>query len=70
MVYFQVFPAHQGIGPGYATTYAIIGEAIREIEHAAEQAGKDLVKFNTYASSQGFTPRTVFESRLWEYVKT
>lgn len=70
MVYFQVFPAHQGIGPGYATTYAIIGEAIREIENAATQAGKDLVKLNTYASSQGFAPRTIFESRLWKYVES
>jgi hypothetical protein len=69
-VYFQVFPAHQGIGPGYATTYAIIGEAIREIENAANQAGKDLVKFRTFASSQGFAPRTVFESRLRDYAKT
>jgi hypothetical protein len=63
-IYFQVFPAHQGIGPGYASTYAIIGESIREIQHAAVTAGKDLVKFNTYASSQGETPRTIFESRL------
>jgi len=70
MVYFQVFPAHQGIGPGYASTYAIVGEAIREIQNAAKDAGKDLVKFNTYASSQGFAPRTVFESRLWNYVKS
>jgi len=69
MVYFQVFPAHQGIGPGYATTYAIIAEAIREIESAVRHAGKDLVKFNTYACSQGFTPRTVFESRLREYAE-
>jgi hypothetical protein len=69
MVYFQVFPAHQGIGPGYATTYAIIGEAIRKIENAANQAGKDLVKLRTFASSQGFAPRTVFESRLRDYVK-
>ncbi len=64
MVYFQVFPAHQGIGPGYASTYAIIGESIREIQKGAVAAGKDLVKLNTYASSLGFTPRTVFESRL------
>jgi hypothetical protein len=70
MVYFQVFPAHQGIGPGYASTYAIIGEAIREIQNVAKETGKDLVKFNTYASSQGFTPRSIFESRLWNYVKT
>ena len=70
MVYFQVFPAHQSIGPGYATTYAIIGESIREIQKAAVSAGKDFVKFNTYACSQGFPPRTVWESRLWEFVKS
>jgi hypothetical protein len=69
MVYFQVFPAHQGIGPGYASTYAIIGEKIREIQKACRAAGKDFVKFNTYTSSQGFTPRTIFESRLWEFVR-
>jgi hypothetical protein len=66
-VYFQVFPAHQGIGPGYASTYAIVGESIREIQKRAVTAGKDLVKLNTYASSLGFTPRTVFESRLREF---
>jgi len=68
MIYFQVFPAHQSIGPGYASTYAIIGESIREIQNAAKQAGKDFVKFNTYASSQGFTPRSIFEDRLRKYV--
>ncbi len=67
MVYFQVFPAHQGIGPGYASTYAIIGESIREIQKSAVAAGRDLVKLNTYASSLGFAPRTVFESRLREF---
>jgi hypothetical protein len=67
MVYFQVFPAHQGIGPGYASTYAIIGESIREIQERAVAAGKDLVKLNTYASSLGFAPRTVFESRLRDF---
>lgn len=67
MVYFQVFPAHQGIGPGYASTYAIIGESIREIQRNAVAAGRDLVKLNTYASSLGFIPRTVFESRLREF---
>jgi hypothetical protein len=67
MVYFQVFPAHQGIGPGYASTYAIIGESIREIQQSAVAAGKDLLKLNTYASSLGFAPRTVFESRLRDF---
>ena len=67
MVYFQLFPAHQGIAPGYASTYAIIGESIREIQKNAEAAGKDLVKLNTYASSLGFIARTVFESRLRQF---
>jgi hypothetical protein len=67
MVYFQVFPAHQGIGPGYASTYAIIGESIREIQKSAVAAGKDLVKLSTYESSLGFAPRTVFESRLRDF---
>lgn len=70
MVYFQVFPAHQGNGPGYASTYAIIGESIRQIQNAAKQNGKDLVNLNTCASSLGFTPRTIFETRLETYVKS
>jgi len=67
MVYFQLFPAHQGIAPGYASTYAIIGESIREIQKSAVAAGKDLVKLNTYASSLGFPARTIFESRLRDF---
>jgi len=67
MVYFQLFPAHQGIAPGYASTYAIIGESIREIQKNAVAAGKDLVKLNTYASSLGFIARTIFESKLREF---
>lgn len=69
-VYYQVFPAHQGIGLGYATTYAIVGEAIREIQRSLTESGVDFVRFNTYASSLGFPPRTVFESRLWQYIKS
>ena len=33
-VYFQLFPAHEGIFPGYATTYAVVGQEIRA--HGAE----------------------------------
>jgi len=67
MVYFQLFPAHQGIAPGYASTYAIIGESIREIQMDAVAAGRDLVKLNAYASSLGFIARTIFESKLREF---
>jgi len=64
MIYHQVFPAHQGAGPGYASTYAIIGESIREIQNKALRNGKSLLDFNTYACSMGFPARTVFEDRL------
>ena len=66
-VYHQLFPAHQGSGPGYASTYAIIGESIREIQNKARRNGKNLVDFNTYACSMGFPARTIFEERLREF---
>jgi hypothetical protein len=64
MVYHQLFPAHQGNGPGYASTYAIVGESIREIQNRAVRNGKTLLDFNTYACSMGFPARTIFEDRL------
>lgn len=67
MVYHQLFPAHQGIGPGYASTYAIIGESIREIQNKAIRNEKSLRDFNSYACSMGFPPRTIFEERLRQY---
>jgi hypothetical protein len=66
-VYHQLFPAHQGNGPGYASTYAIIGESIREIQNKARRNGKNLLDFNTYACSMGFPARTIFEQRLREF---
>ncbi len=66
-IYSQLFPAHQGNGPGYASTYAIIGESIREIQNKARRNGKNLLDFNTYACSMGFPARTIFEQRLREF---
>ena len=66
-IYSQLFPAHQGNGPGYASTYAIIGESIREIQNKARRNGKNLLDFNTYACSMGFPARTIFEERLREF---
>lgn len=67
LVYHQVFPAHQGNGPGYASTYAILGESIADIQREALRNGKNLRDFNTYACSLGFPPRSVFEERLRAY---
>ena len=64
LVYHQVFPAHQGNGPGYASTYAILGESIADIQQEALRNGKNLLDFNTYACSLGFPPRSVFEQKL------
>ena len=67
MVYHQVFPAHQGNGPGYASTYAILGQSIANIQQEALGNGKNLLGFNTYACSLGFPPRSVFEDKLRAY---
>src|SRR5207245_2233545 len=67
MVYHQLSPEHQGIGPGYATTYAIIGESIRQIQNKALRSGKKLRDFNSYACSMGFPARTIFEERLRQF---
>ena len=67
LIYHQVFPAHQGNGPGYASTYAIIGETVAEMQQLAERKGRDLVAFNTYVSSIGFPARSVFEEMLKGY---
>jgi hypothetical protein len=67
LVYHQVFPAHQGNGPGYASTYAILAESIATIQQEALKKGKNLLGFDTYACSLGFPPRSVFEEKLRAY---
>lgn len=69
LVYFQVFPAHQGNGPGYASTYAIVGERIRAIQAKAKNNKVNLRDFNSYACSMGYPPKRVFEKRLLKYAK-
>src|SRR5437899_2393730 len=69
-VYYQLFPAHQVIGPGYASTYAIIGERIREIQQEALKRGKSLRDFNAYASSIGWPPKSVFEAELEAWARS
>jgi hypothetical protein len=68
LIYHQVFPAHQGNGPGYASTYAILAESIAEIQQEALKSGKSLLDFDTYACSLGFPPRSVFEGKLKAWV--
>jgi hypothetical protein len=67
-VYFQLFPAHEGIFPGYATCYAVMGQEIREIEKKINDDRKR-VKFSTYLCSIGFPPRTIYSRMLREYAR-
>ena len=67
-VYNNVFPAHQILGAGYASTYAIIGERIREIQAKASRRAIPLRELNAFASSIGWPPKSVFEQRLTEWV--
>lgn len=67
-VYFQLFPAHEGMFPGYATNYAVCGEEIREIERRIRGERKR-VKFSTYLCSIGFPPRSLYRKMLLEYAR-
>jgi hypothetical protein len=65
-VYHQIFPAHEGQFPGYATCYAVVGQEIKEIQQKLKNR-KQLVKFNSYACSMGYPPRSIYINRLREY---
>ncbi|MDG6928983.1 MAG: hypothetical protein JRN39_02970 [Nitrososphaerota archaeon] len=67
-VYFQLFPAHEGMGPGYATCYAVVGEEIRELERRIGDDGRR-VQFSTYLCSIGYPPRSIYREKLEAYLK-
>lgn len=69
-IYHQIFPAHEGMAPGYATCYAIVGESIRELKNEAVRKGKDPVEFNTYANGIGFPARTIYEEKLRNFIES
>jgi len=65
-VYFQLFPAHQGIFPGYATNYAVVGQEIRSVERKIKDP-KKRVMFSTYLCSIGFPPKSIYMRMLRDY---
>ena len=67
-VYFQLFPAHEGIFPGYATAYAVVGQEIMSIEKKIKD-DKKRVKFSTYLCSIGYPPRSAYRKMLSSYAK-
>lgn len=62
-VYYQLFPAHEGAFPGYATAYAVVGQQIRAIERKVREP-KKRVKFSTYLCSIGFPPKSLYIKAL------
>jgi hypothetical protein len=65
-VYFQLFPAHEGIFPGYATCYAVVGEEIHAMEDRLKDT-KKRIRFSTYLTGIGFPPRSVYRQRLEDF---
>lgn len=65
MLYNEIFTFQDS--PGYAPCYCMAGEELRKIQSLAVERGKSVIDFNTYASSIGYAPRTVYEKRLREY---
>ena len=68
-VYYQLFPAHEGMFPGYATTYAVVGEEIRSIENGLTDPKKRM-KFSTYLTGIGYPPRSIYRKRLEDFAAT
>jgi hypothetical protein len=67
-MYYQLF-LHQLNGPGYATSYAVIGQEIAAVERPLLRNGKKLVRLATYACSLGYPPRSIFRRRLREFAR-
>ncbi len=67
-VYYQLFPAHEGFFPGYATNYAVMGQEIRDMQKKI-RGDKNRVKFSTYLCSIGFPPRSIYRRMLKDYAK-
>ena len=65
-VYYQLFPAHEGMFPGYATAYAVVGEEIRSIEDAVRD-DRARVKFSTFLTGVGFPPRSIYRKKLQDF---
>ncbi|HYR03962.1 MAG TPA: hypothetical protein VEO75_01125 [Nitrososphaerales archaeon] len=65
-VYYQLFPAHEGMFPGYATAYAVVGEEIHSIENTILE-DKARVKFSTYLTGVGFPPRSIYKKMLQDF---
>ena len=65
MLYNEVFTFQES--PGYAPCYCMAGEELRKIQSLAVKNGKSAIEFNTYVSSMGYSPRTVYEKKLREY---
>lgn len=66
-VFYQIFPAHEGVFPGYATCYAVVGQDIRAIQRSIKSDRSKLVKLNAYACSMGYPARSIFVKRLRQY---
>ncbi|UCE36902.1 MAG: hypothetical protein JSW00_15570 [Thermoplasmata archaeon] len=62
LIYDQIFFFQEN--PGIAPCYAIAGMSLKEIQDEAKKKGKDILEFNTIASSLGFPGRTIFEEKL------
>ncbi len=67
-VYYQLFPAHEGMFPGYATFYAVVGEEIRSIEERIKDE-RERIDFSTYLTGIGYPPRSIYKRRLEEFAQ-
>lgn len=65
-VFYQIF-LHEGIFPGYATCYAVVGQEIRALQKRLKNDPRKLAMFNAYATSMGYPSRSIYLKRLKIY---
>lgn len=62
-MFYELFPAHEANGPGYATTYGVVGQQLRDLQTKLGKS-KSMPEFNDRAMQLGYLPTSIFLATL------
>lgn len=63
-MFYNFFPCHQCIYPGYATTYAVLGNQINQLENKLIQQGMTSKEFNIKLMEFGYQPLSLIIEKM------
>jgi hypothetical protein len=64
-MFYNFYTCHEAVSAGYATTYAVIGNKIRNIQKDLVDNPEKLKQFNNEAMNMGYQPTSRFIGRLF-----